>query len=124
MTNNSPDEDPILTSFLRQHRSIAPSASSELEERLLSEIDLLPLKQRPKFLSSWRRYLVGGIAIIVTGIVGVTIHQLVNPPELSVAELNDLNLYLESHARGLVGHPPIGVVSHGNLADLDADLFN
>ncbi len=124
MMNNSPDEDPKLTSFLRQHRSIAPAAPSELEDRLLSEIELLPIEQRSKLLGAWQRYIVGGITIIVTGVVGVTIHQLMNPPELSVAELNGLNLYLESHARSLVGHPPTGLSNHEDLADLDVDLFN
>jgi hypothetical protein len=40
------NEDPQLTDFLRKHRSIAPPESSELEDRLISTIELLPTKKK------------------------------------------------------------------------------
>jgi hypothetical protein len=124
MMNNLPDEDPQLTNFLRQHRSIAPSAPPELEDRLLSEIDLLPIAKRSSFLNTWQRCIVGGIAIIVTGTVGVTIHQFFDPPELSIAELNELNLYLEAHTIGLIKHPGTATGERENIVDyLDEEIF-
>jgi hypothetical protein len=122
MMNNLPDEDPKLTKFLRQHRSIAPSVPPELEDRLFSQIDLLSIEKRSSFLNTWRRYIIGGITIIATGVVGVTIHQFMNPPELSIAELNQLNLYLEDRILGLVDRPEIGAGDE-NIMDLDTDLF-
>ncbi len=117
--NNLPDEDPQLTNFLRQHRSIAPPPRSELENRLMAEIDILPIEieQHPR---SWRRYFASAIAIAATGIIGGSIYQILNPPDLSVAELQQLNLYLEAHADGLSVSPDADPDSHGLL---DVDLL-
>jgi hypothetical protein len=121
--NNLPDDDTKLTNFLRQHRSIAPSGLPELEDRLMSEIDLRSIHKQDRILYSWRRYLVGGVGLIVTGIVSMTIFQLMNPPEPSIAELNQLNLYLEAHLPSLADHSALDLVNHEDLVDLDPDLF-
>ncbi len=120
--NNSPDEDTKLAVFLRQNRSSAPVGMPELEDRLMSEIDLLPpRKKQDRILHSWRRYMLGGIGIIVTGFAGMTIFQMANPPEPSIAELNQINLDLEAHGWDLIGHPS-GAINHENLADLDNEI--
>jgi hypothetical protein len=111
MMNNLPEEDPKLLNFLRQHRSIAPPPASVLEDRLMSEIDLLP---QPKSLivRPWRRYIIGGIGLVITGVCGIIAHQIINPSQPSMAELQQLNLYLEAHIHD----------SNDNL-DVDLDLF-
>ena len=121
--NNLADEDPKLTNFLRQHRSIAPPELPESEDRLISEIDLLPPTKQRKTSHSWWRYIAGGIGIIATGVVGVTTHQLMNPPEPSLAQLNQLNLYLEAHVDRLVINPETAMENSHNSTDLDTDLF-
>jgi hypothetical protein len=120
--NNLPDEDPQLTNFLRQHYSIAPLPQPELEDRLMSEIDLLSIESRQRTPRSWWRYLVG-IGIVATGIIGGSIYQVLNPPQSSIAEIQQLNLYLEAHADSLV-NPDVDVESHDRLLGLDIDLFN
>ena len=121
--NNLPDEDPQLTNFLRQHHSISPPPLPELEERLMSEIDLLPIESRRQMSRSWWRYIVGIIGIVATGIVGGSIHQMINPPEPSIAEIQQLNLYLEAHADGLVISPDSDLESHDRILGLDLDIF-
>jgi hypothetical protein len=117
--NNLPDEDPQLTNFLRQYRSIAPPPHAELEDRLMVEIDLLST-EIAQDSRSWWRYLAGAIALVATGIVGGSIHQMFSPPDLSVAELQQLNLYLEAHAEGLSVTPDADTENHGSL---DIDLL-
>ena len=115
-------EDPNLTNFLRQHRSIAQSAIPQLEDRLMLEIDLLPTKKQRRVYDYWQRYTIGSIGLIVTGIVGVAIFQILNPPEQSIAELDRLNLFLEAHAPSLSRHPELDLTEPEDL-DLDLDLF-
>jgi hypothetical protein len=119
--NNLPDEDPKLLNFLRQNRAIAPSASPELEDRLMSKIDFIP-NYRPKATHVWRRYIIGGIGIIATGILGVGIDRLMNPPEPSMAQLQQLNLFLEAHTHSLVDSYTSKEDREG-LGDVDADLL-
>jgi hypothetical protein len=121
--NNLSDEDPKLTNFLRQNRSIPPSELLGLEDRLISEIDLLPTEKKQRVPSSWWRYIAGGIGIIATGVIGVTIHQLMNPPESNLAQLNQLNLYIEAHIHSLVVDAEIGIEDHDTEAASDTDLF-
>lgn len=120
--NNLPDENAKLTNFLRQNRSIAPAGQSELEDRLMLEIDALSAEDRQGVSRSWWRYVVGGIGIIITGIVGLAIFQVVNPPEPSMAELDRLNLYLEANIPELVGDADLGLGKHEDL-ELDEDLL-
>jgi hypothetical protein len=121
--NNLPDEDTSLTSFLRQNQSIAPPATTNLEDRLMSEIDALPTQTQLRSSRSWWRYLAGGIGILVTGLIGVTTFQILNPPELSVAELDGLNLYLEAHILDATGDPTIEIGKYEDLVDLDDELL-
>jgi hypothetical protein len=121
--NNLPDRDPNLTNFLRQNRSIVPPVSPDLEDRLLLEIDRLPIATRPKIFNSRWRYLIGGFGIVTIGIIGMTIDRAIAPSEPSIAQLNDLNLYLEAHVSGLVAHPEINGEDRDAVVDLDTDLF-
>jgi hypothetical protein len=121
--NDLPDEETKLTNFLRQNRSMAQPESPALEERLMSVIDLLPSHNPPILTHHWQRYLTGGIGLIVTGIAGVVVFQVINPPEPSLAELNQLNLFLEAHAPNLTNHSELDPANHEDLVDLDPDLF-
>ena len=121
--NNLPDEDTKLTNFLRQHRSIAQPELPELEDRLMSAIDLLPTHKQTGFPQAWRQYLVGGIGLIFTGIAGVAIFQIVNPPQPSIAELDRLNLFLEAYAPNLTDHSEIDPANYEDLGDLDRELL-
>jgi hypothetical protein len=119
--NNFPDEDPKLLNFLRQHRSIAPPEPDDLEDRLMIEIDLIPTA-KPQAVPTWRRYLAGGIGMIAMGILGIGINRLVNPPEPSMAQLQQLNLYLEAHAHSLIA-PDTSTEDRDSFGDADADLL-
>ncbi|WP_309735511.1 hypothetical protein [Chamaesiphon sp. OTE_75_metabat_556] len=121
--NNLPDEDANLVNFLRQHRSIASPGMSDLEDRLISELDALPTQTQQRSHRSWWRYLAGGIGILVTGIIGATTFQVLNPPELSIAELDGLNLYLEAHILEATGDPTIDPGKHEDLVGLDDELL-
>jgi hypothetical protein len=116
--NNLPDEDPKLLNFLRKNRSIIPPAPPEREDRLMAEIDLLPNEHQQSVSRSWWRYIIGGIGIVATGVVGFTIHQIVSPPEPSLAELHQIELYLEAHA-----NPDSSADERANVTDADLDLF-
>ncbi|PSB56681.1 hypothetical protein [Chamaesiphon polymorphus] len=118
--NNSPDEDPQLTNFLRQNRSSVPPSLPELEDRLMSEIDRLPIDTRQRVSRSWWRYIVGGIGIIATGIVGGSIQQIISPPEPSMAEIQQLNLFLEAYARDSI----VSTDATLDSPDLDLDMFD
>lgn len=121
--NNLPDRDPNLTNFLRQNRSVSPPASSDLEDRLLLEIDRLPIAAKPKIFNLRWRYLLGGFGIVAIGIIGMTIDREIAPSEPSMAQLNDLNLYLEAHASALVTHPETNGEDRDAVVDLDSDIF-
>jgi hypothetical protein len=121
--NDSPDEETNLTNFLRQHRLIAPAELTGLEDRLMMEIDALPAHQQQRIKHYWLRYLIGGIGLAITGIVGITILPLINPPELSIAELDQLNLFLEAHAPNLTSQSDLDPANQEDFVDLDPDLF-
>jgi hypothetical protein len=121
--NNLPDEDAHLVDFLRQNRSIAPLGQPELEDRLMLGIDALPAQTQQRSIRSWWRYLAGGIGIVVTGLIGLTTFQIMNPPEPSIAELDGLNLYLEAHTLGLTGDPATDAGKNEDLSDLDDELL-
>ncbi len=121
--NNLPDDDPQLTNFLRQHRSIAPAELPELEDRLMLVIDALPTPEPRRILISWRRYLMGGIGLVITGIFGAAVFQIFNPPEASIAELDQLNQFLEAHAANLTDHAELDPANSEDLVDLDPDLL-
>jgi hypothetical protein len=121
--NNRPDQDINLTNFLRQNRSIAPPELPESEYRLISQIDLISSEKTTKVSHSWQRYIVGGIGLIIMGLVGPIVFQSLNPPEPSIAELNQLNLFLEANLPNLVNQPDIDTEDHEILGDIDADLF-
>lgn len=121
--HNLPDQDTELTNFLRQNRSISPPELPELEDRLMANIDLLPTESKAQVSWSWQRYLIGGIGLIVTGFVGIAIFQIVNPPEPSIAELNQLNFFLEAHLHDLSNQTETDTNNHESLVDLDIDLF-
>jgi hypothetical protein len=120
---NELPEDPKLTNFLHQHRSIAQPAIPELEDRLMLEINLLPTQKQRRVYHYWQRYMISGIGLIVTGIVGVAIFQILNPPEPSIAELDRLNLFLEAHAPNLSSHSELDSTNQEDLVELDLDLF-
>jgi hypothetical protein len=125
--NNLSDGDPKLTNFLRQYRSISPIGhtansppnSIELEDRIMAEIDLLPIERQRRVTSRWWRSIFAGIGIIATGILGMTIHSIMNPPAPNMAELDRLDRYLADHWHG--------VDSDSKASDspdnLDIDLF-
>lgn len=115
--NNLPDEDLQLTNFLRQHRSIAPPPHSNLEDLLMAEINFPPVETK-QHSYSLRRYLTSAILLIVTRVVGGSIYHVLNPPDLNVAELQQLNLYLEAHTDSLVLSSDSDVESH-DLSNLD-----
>jgi hypothetical protein len=117
--NSSPDEDAKLSNFLRQNRSIAQPGLPQLEDRLMAQIDLIPTQTQNQLSRSWQRYLIGGIGLVITGFMGATIFQLINPPEPSIAELNQLNLFLEAHA-DLSNQSELDLE---HLVDLDPDPF-
>jgi hypothetical protein len=121
--NEFPDRETKLTNFLRQNRSIAPPEKPELEDRLMLEIDLLPIEKQHKNPNYWQRYLISGIGLIVTGIAGVAIFQIIKPPEPSIAELDQLNLFLEAHAPTLASHSELDSTSYEDLGDLEPELF-
>ena len=125
MMDDLPDRDAELIDFLRQHKSIAPPATVDLEDSLMSKIALPPTKNSG-INRSWWRYLIGGIGMMAIGIVGVEIHQVMNPPAPSVAQLQQLNLYLEAHTQSLVasetGSEERDVAEDLDTGSLDRDL--
>jgi hypothetical protein len=114
--NDAPDEETKLTNFLRQHRSIAPAELTGLENRLMLKIDALPTHPHQNVINSWPQYLIGTIGLALAGIAGTTIFQFTNPPEPSIAELDQLNLFLEAHAPNVANHSDLDL-------ELDPDLF-
>jgi hypothetical protein len=116
--NNLPDEDPKLINFFRQNHPISPPESPALEDRLMSQIDMLITEKPSKLLSGWRRYLIGGMGVILTGVIGMTAFQLLNPPEPSIAELHQLNLYLEAYLPGLDEHSDMDMENYEDPTDL------
>jgi hypothetical protein len=117
-----PDEDTQLVNFLRQNRSIAPTELPKLEDRLISEIDLLHTNNRSGVSRDWLQYIMGGVGLVAVGIVGLVMHQTIEPPAPSMAQLQELNLYLESYATELVTTPS-NLEDRDNLVDLDIDIF-
>jgi hypothetical protein len=115
------NEDPQLTNFLRKHRSIAPSESSESEDRLMSAIEPLIVKKKRLIPRKWWRYLEFGISSIVTGIMGVTIHTLMNPAPPDMANIHQLDRYLEAHWHRL-GSSTVDI-NDDSMAELDAYLL-
>jgi hypothetical protein len=115
------NEDPQLTNFLRKHRSIAPPESSALEDTLMLVLEPLPVKKKRRISRKWWRYLEFGISSIVTGIMGVTIHTLMNPAPPDIANIHQLDRYLEAHWHRLGLHSVD--INDDNMAELEAYLL-
>jgi hypothetical protein len=119
MSDLSDEEDPQLTNSLRQHRSIVPPALSDSEARLMSKSETASArKKRRSKLMLWRR-IFSGFGFIATGLIGATIHYMMNPLEPTVAEIELLDRYLLAHSRNFAPEQ----VSIDNSADLDAFLL-
>jgi hypothetical protein len=114
------NEDPQLTNFLRQHRSIAPPASSELEDKLMSTIEPLPSKKKRRIPRKWWRYLEFGIGTMVAGLVAMAIHQVINPVP-DIANIHPLDRYLETHWHQL-GSNPVNI-NDDSMEELEAYLL-
>jgi hypothetical protein len=121
--HNSPDQETKLTNFLRQNQSIASPQLPGLEDRLMLEINLLPIEEQHIIPPAWQRYIIGGIWLVIAGVAGIATFQIINPPEPSIAELDQLNLFLEAHAPNLDNHSNLDLTNHEDLVDLEPDLF-
>jgi hypothetical protein len=119
MNNFSDEEDRQLTNFLRQHRSIAPSESSDIEARLMSRIEAIDItEKRDSKLKLWGR-IFGGFGLVAAGSIGIMMHYLMNPLEPTVSEIDKLDRYLLAHSRSFVSEQG----SIDNSEDLDAFLL-
>ncbi|GAP97910.1 hypothetical protein [Leptolyngbya sp. NIES-2104] len=83
--NRPPEEDEELTSFLRQYRSHPPSASPDLEDRIIQSLPRRSRMSRPIV------FLMSGIA---ASFIGILIAQPVRSPSADPATLE---AYLESN---------------------------
>jgi hypothetical protein len=119
MNNFSDEDDPQLTNFLRQHRSIAPGESSDVEARLMSKIEAIDItKDRDFNLRLWRR-IVGGFGLVAAGSFGIMMHYLMNPLEPKLSEIDKLDSYLLAHSQSFVSEQE----SIDNSENLDAFLL-
>lgn len=83
--NPHPEEDEELTSFLRRYRSHPPTASPDLEDRIIQSLPKRSRLSRP---------LVLCMAGIAASFIGVIIAQPVRSPSVDAATLE---AYLESN---------------------------
>ena len=120
MNNLLPDEeDPQLTNFLRQHRSIPPAAPAELEDTLIATIEARSEVKERRMFRLWLKYVSSLIGAIGTGFIGAGIHYMMNPPEPTALELNRLDRYVEAHWHNVVPTP----TAIDDRDDLDAYLL-
>jgi hypothetical protein len=104
-----PEEDPQLTHFLKHHRPVAPSASDELEERLMAMVNNTPQavplgasrRQRHD-----RRVLWLLPSAIAATLVAVVAPQWFMPQSPSDAQLAELETFIESTWQGTVAEQP------------------
>jgi hypothetical protein len=115
------NEDRQLTNFLRQHRSIAPPASSELEDRLMSTIEPLTTNKKRHIPRKWWRYLEIGIGTMFTGIVATAIYHVINPVPADIVNIHPLDLYLETHWHRLESNPVN--INDDSMEELEAYLL-
>jgi hypothetical protein len=114
------EEDPQLTNFLRQYRSIAPAAPLELEDILMTTIEARSAVKEHRIFGLGLKSVAGLVGAIGIGILGASIHYLINPPEPKIAsDLDRLDRYVEVHWRSVVPHPVI----IDNHDDFDAYLL-
>jgi hypothetical protein len=121
MNNHLPEEeDPQLTNFLRQYRSIAPAAPVELEDTLMTTIESRSEVKERRIFRLWLKYVAGLVGAIGTGILGASIHYMMNPPEPKIAsDLDRLDRYVEVNWRSVAPHP----IVINDRDDLDAYLL-
>jgi hypothetical protein len=113
-------DDPQLTNFLRQYRSIAPAAPPELEDTLMTTIEAQSVVKERRIFRLRLKYIFVLAGAIVTGILGTSIHSMMNPPEPKMAsDLDRFDRYVEVHWRSVVPHPTV-IENHD---DLDAYLL-
>jgi hypothetical protein len=115
------NEDPQLSNFLRQNQSIAPPESSELEDRLMSTIEPRTVQKKRRIPRKWWKYLEFGIGSMITGIIGATIHTLMNPPSADITTIHQIDRYLEAHWQRL-GSTEVDI-NDDNIAALEAYLL-
>jgi hypothetical protein len=113
--NDSPDEDDLqLTHFLRQHRSIAPPESVDVEDRLMSAIEVEITREKYKStFRSWRRIFVA-FGLVAVGSFVAVIYNPNERMETNVAEIDKLDRYLLTHSHNFVPEQE-AIDNHDNL---------
>jgi hypothetical protein len=118
--NNFPEEDdPQLTNFLRQHRSIAPPGAVDLEDRIMSIIEVeTPGEKHRSQLRSWRRIFIG-FGLVAVGSIAALIYAPSDRLEPTMAEIDKLDRYLLTYSHNFV--PERAAID--NSDNLDAFLL-
>jgi hypothetical protein len=116
----SPQDDPRLTQFLRQHKPTAPNPAADLEHRLMSRLATVDQPAQPKRVGWLSRYAprsrwVTFSTVAAAGLVAVVGYHALKPPALSDAELADLQLFIESTWHGSVSSQPVDASTTDDL---------
>lgn len=128
-----PNDDKDLVDFLHQYRPEVPSASPELEERILQQLEInsvvtskVETSKRKTSLSQRLHIFFGHTSfwlipsVMATGLLAAVIsYRVLTPTEPSAAQIADLQSIMESDWYYKFNQNPRGELLH--LTDTDAD---
>jgi hypothetical protein len=112
--NDRPQQDPDLD----LNKSIE---SPDSADRSTPINKVLPNNKKRRNLRIWLRYLEVGIGTIATGIVGMTIHHLMNPPQTNIIYAQQLDRYLDAHWHSIL--PNSIQTDEESISDLEVYLW-
>jgi hypothetical protein len=103
--NPPPEDDRSLVEFLQQHRALPPPEASDLEDRLLAEVEQHPLRvDRPHPRGQLVWLLPPTIAAgLVATLLG---YRAINPAQLTATETTTLESFIEANWQNTVTDSP------------------
>jgi hypothetical protein len=122
--NRSPEDDPHLAAFLRQHKPIPPAAAADLEDQIIAHLTTEPAQftspDAPPNAPSDRQWGRSGrnftrlsrsrwfvASSIAAGFVAAFVgYRSLQPPPPSEAELADLETFIEGTWQGNISSQP------------------
>lgn len=88
-----PDDDQALTTFLKQHRPVAPNPTPGLEAQLMRAITTQQQLAQASRMHWVTRVVPAAIAAIA--LVGWASYRLLSPPALTPQEIAELESFIE-----------------------------
>jgi hypothetical protein len=115
------NDDLNLVKFLQQHQAIAPQSSIDLEEQIMAEVNRIPIQVAEQKPRQWLKIAGWGLSATIATIGSIFLYQSIESPQMNMAEIKQVEEYLEAHWDHLDPHQS-SLEQPNAIDDLHIDL--